>query len=60
MNSTTIQCLSEKSLIGICIFPVFYLLSLDNLFKTYTYLCTQGLKCMKKEEEKGWFQQMQK
>ena len=31
VNSTTIQCVNEQSLTGICIFPVFYLLPMDNL-----------------------------
>ena len=28
---TTIQCVHEQSLTGICIFPVFYLLPMDHL-----------------------------
>ena len=32
-NSTIIQCVHEQSLIGICIFPVFYLLPMDHLCK---------------------------
>ena len=31
VNSITIQCVHEQSLTGICIFPVFYLLPMDNL-----------------------------
>ena len=31
VNSTTIQCVHEQSLTGICIFPVFYLLPMDHL-----------------------------
>ena len=30
VNSTIIQCVHEQSLTGICIFPVFYLLSMDH------------------------------
>ena len=30
-KSTIIQCDHEQSLTGICIFPVFYLLPMDNL-----------------------------
>ena len=31
VNSTIIQCVHEKSLTGISIFPVFYLLPIDHL-----------------------------
>ena len=31
VNSTIIQCVHEQSLTEICIFPVFYLLSMDHL-----------------------------
>ena len=31
VNSTSIQCVHEQSLTGICIFPVFYLLPMDHL-----------------------------
>ena len=31
VNSTTIQCVHEQSLTGICIFPEFNLLQMDHL-----------------------------
>ena len=31
VKSTIIQCVHEQSLTRICIFPVFYLLPMDNL-----------------------------
>ena len=31
VNSTTIHCVHEQILTGICIFPVFYLLPMDQL-----------------------------
>ena len=37
VNSTIIQCVHEQSLTGICIFPVFYLLLMDHLYKKKQY-----------------------
>ena len=42
VNSTISQCVHEQSLTGICIFPVFYLLSMDHL-------CTNRLLKQKKK-----------
>ena len=62
VNSTIIQCVHEQSLTGICIFPVFYLLPMDNgspMYKSLTKIKknTQSLKPMKHWKE--WLQQMQ-
>ena len=46
--STTIKCVHEQSLTGICIFPVLYLLPIDHLYKLLTKTKnTQTLKHVK-------------
>ena len=49
VNSTIIQCVHEQNLTGICIFPVFYLLSMDHLCtnRQLKQKNTQSLKPMK-------------